>query len=93
MFDTLSPFKDNLLQGKVALVTGGGSGIGLEITRQLGLHGARVVISGRRESVLSDAVRSLSGEGIVAHSVQVRHMSDQHSNLRWRKKCATHHMF
>lgn len=31
-----SPFKEDALAGKVALVTGGGSGIGLEISRYLG---------------------------------------------------------
>jgi peroxisomal 2,4-dienoyl-CoA reductase len=36
-----SPFKPDTLRGKTALVTGGGSGIGLEITRQLGEAGLR----------------------------------------------------
>lgn len=71
MADT-SPFKPNALAGRVALITGGGSGIGLEITRQLGLHGAKVVISGRREGVLKEACAQLGAEGIEAHFVQVR---------------------
>jgi peroxisomal 2,4-dienoyl-CoA reductase len=65
-----SPFKYNLLTSKVALITGGGSGIGLEITRQLGFHGAKVVISGRREEVLKDACATLAKEGIAAAYVQ-----------------------
>lgn len=35
-----SPFKSDILAGQVALITGGGSGIGLEISRQLGEGGA-----------------------------------------------------
>ena len=38
MAATASPFLPTVLAGKVALVTGGGSGIGLEIVRQLGAH-------------------------------------------------------
>lgn len=66
-----SAFREDLLAGTVALVTGGSSGIGLEIARQLGLHGAKVAISGRREAVLHDACESLKGEGIAALAVQV----------------------
>lgn len=47
------------LEGRLALVTGGGSGIGLEIARCLAQAGATVVITGRREEVLRDAKRLL----------------------------------
>ena len=43
------------LAGKHALVTGGGTGIGMGIARQLLKAGATVTISGRREDVLLDA--------------------------------------
>ncbi|EFJ42344.1 hypothetical protein VOLCADRAFT_67136 [Volvox carteri f. nagariensis] len=65
-----SPFKPDILKGRVALVTGGSSGIGLEIARQLGLHGARVAISGRRQDVLDSAVAALAAEGITALGLQ-----------------------
>ena len=55
-----SPFRPDCLRGKVALVTGGGSGICYEITLQLLLHGcAGAVICGRREAFLVRACRSL----------------------------------
>lgn len=48
-----SPFRSDCLSGKVALVTGGGSGICFEVTKQLLLHGAQgAVICGRREAFL-----------------------------------------
>lgn len=37
-----------------------------------GLHGAKVVISGRRQQVLSDACEALTSEGITALGVQAR---------------------
>lgn len=59
-----SPFKNVVLQGKVALITGGGSGIGFEIATQFGLHGAKVAIMGRRKHVLDAAVVDLESLGI-----------------------------
>src|SRR5688572_12172549 len=47
------------LEGKLALVTGGGTGIGLEIARCMAQAGATVVITGRREAVLREAVTAL----------------------------------
>lgn len=47
------------LVDKVALVTGGGSGIGLEVSRSLVVRGARVVVAGRRPEVLAAAVSQL----------------------------------
>ncbi|GES43764.1 NADP-dependent 3-hydroxy acid dehydrogenase YdfG [Rhizobium sp. ERR 922] len=49
-------------QSAIALVTGGGTGIGRAIAKALGSAGFRVVISGRRADVLEKAARELSEE-------------------------------
>ena len=59
-----SPFKADVLKGKVALLTGGGSGIGFEISSQFGLHGASIAIMGRRQEVIDSAVSALVSQGI-----------------------------
>uniref|UniRef100_A0A199UA12 2,4-dienoyl-CoA reductase [(3E)-enoyl-CoA-producing] n=1 Tax=Manihot esculenta TaxID=3983 RepID=A0A199UA12_MANES len=61
-----SPFKPDILTDKVALLTGGGSGIGYEIALQLGKHGALIAIMGRRKHVLDSAVASFHILGIPA---------------------------
>jgi NAD(P)-dependent dehydrogenase (short-subunit alcohol dehydrogenase family) len=53
------------LPDRTALVTGGGTGLGLGISRCLAAAGARVAIVGRREAVLQEAICQI-GEGAVA---------------------------
>jgi len=48
-------------QDKVAVVTGGSSGIGFAIAKHLVTEGATVVITGRRQQQLDDAVASIGG--------------------------------
>ena len=62
----MSPFRRDVLSGARILVTGGGSGLGREITAGLVAHGATVYICGRREAVLREAADELGGpEGRV----------------------------
>ena len=55
------------LQGKVAWVTGGGSGIGEAAAMALAAEGAAVVLTGRREAPLEDVAEWIRGTGGTAH--------------------------
>src|ERR1700689_3790341 len=61
-----SPFSSNVLEGQVALVTGGATGIGKEICRVLGAHGARVTLASRKQENLEATVKELRAEGVEA---------------------------
>jgi len=63
------------LEGKVALVTGGNSGIGLASARRLHEEGARVVITGRNARTLDAAVSTI-GTGTVAFQSDVAKLGD-----------------
>jgi NAD(P)-dependent dehydrogenase (short-subunit alcohol dehydrogenase family) len=53
------------LEGKVAVITGGNSGIGLATAKRFLEEGAKVAISGRNQKTLEEAVKSL-GDGVLA---------------------------
>ena len=58
------------LRGEHTLITGGGTGIGLAIAKAMHASGARVVLIGRREAELADAVRGLgAGASYVVHDI------------------------
>lgn len=59
------------MTGKVAIVTGGSDGIGLATARLLARRGAQVVICGRRQEMLDQAVASVSAEGGKIEGVQL----------------------
>ena len=63
------------LAGKVALVTGGNSGIGLATAREFHANGAKVVISGRDPGTLEGVARQL-GSNVLAVHADVTRLSD-----------------
>jgi len=54
---------DGVLAGRLALVTGSGQGLGLEIAKGLALAGAHVVLHGRQQEKLADAARLIEQAG------------------------------
>ena len=62
-----SIFRDDLFEGQVALITGGGTGIGLAVATELCGLGARVALCGRRSEPLAAAAEDLGQEGLEVH--------------------------
>lgn len=78
------------LQGELALITGGGTGIGLAIATSMHAAGAKVVLVGRREAELQAAVKSLGARAsYVVHDITrlgeadalVKHVTAEHGAI------------
>src|SRR5256886_10499684 len=63
------------LEGKVAVVTGGNSGIGLAAAKRLQEEGAKVAIAGRSKKTLDEAVKTI-GNGVLAVQADVAKLRD-----------------
>jgi NAD(P)-dependent dehydrogenase (short-subunit alcohol dehydrogenase family) len=62
--------------GKIALITGGGSGIGLAAARRLLAEGARVFITGRRQAALDAAIQMLDSDMLSAVRCDVSNLAE-----------------
>ena len=65
----------NKLEGKIALITGGNSGIGLATAKQFVNEGAYVFITGRREPELAQAVKEI-GRNVTGVQGDVANLAD-----------------
>ena len=63
------------LDGKVALVTGGPSGIGLASAKLFGAEGAHVYVTGRRQAKVDEVVKEI-GKDITGVQGDVANMAD-----------------
>jgi citronellol/citronellal dehydrogenase len=73
-------FAPGMLDGRVALVTGGGTGLGRAAAAELRACGAEVVISGRRREVLDEAAAELGAHAVAG---DVREVVDAERMVRF----------
>jgi len=59
----MNPFR---VDGEIALITGGGTGLGLAMAKCLAQAGAQVILAGRRESVLREAAQEIGEKAFFA---------------------------
>ena len=70
------------LQGKIALITGGNSGIGLATAKQFVNEGAYVFITGRRDPELAAAVKEI-GRNVTGVQGDVSNLGERERNCLW----------
>jgi NAD(P)-dependent dehydrogenase (short-subunit alcohol dehydrogenase family) len=63
------------LEGKIAVITGANSGIGLASAKRFAAEGAQVVITGRRRAALDDAVQAIGGD-VLAVQGDISNLGD-----------------
>lgn len=72
------------LNGKIALITGGNSGIGYASARELKAQGAQVIITGRRKEALDKAAAELNVLSLVADQSSVKEIESLASEVNKR---------
>lgn len=87
-----SCFRPNLFEGKVALVSGGGTGLGRAISFEIATLGATVVIASRNREVCLQAAKEMnallqqtSGKVVVGPSTSIRKEQDIQNLVRVKR--------
>ena len=78
MMAVRSVFSKNLFLGKVAVVTGGGTGIGRTIASELAYLGCKVVVASRKLEKLETAAKEINQN--VSASIREQHVDNVSSN-------------
>lgn len=65
----------NTLSNKLAVVTGGNSGIGYATAKELIAQGARVIITGRNKATVDTAAKELGASGLIADQNKLEDIS------------------
>ncbi len=69
------PTLGNRFAGKVALITGGGTGIGAATARRICAEGGKVVVTGRRAEPIKDLAAELDGGWLAGDAADPEHLS------------------
>ncbi|MEL6392579.1 MAG: glucose 1-dehydrogenase [Bacteroidota bacterium] len=77
------------LTGKVAIVTGSSKGIGQSIAKGLAMHGAKVVISSRKQEAVDEVVEAFKKEGLAAMGIAC-HVGDADQRKSLIEKTVSH---
>jgi peroxisomal 2,4-dienoyl-CoA reductase len=88
--DLTAVFRPGLLDGQVALVTGGGTGIGLGISELLAELGAHVVIASRKPAHLEAALAGITARGHAASVVSLDVRDPERVNAAVQEIAARH---
>jgi len=64
----------NRFEGKVALITGGGTGIGAATARRIAAEGGKVVVTGRRIAPLAAVAKETGGVALVGDTTDFEHL-------------------